>query len=120
MSDFDSLMFDLFSDTLTMFLVFNFILVGPASFATGQALAQTWRPWPYLVAYTALLSVVLRFFDYALFNGELWSAGGFALGWAIQFILAAFAYRLTRVRQMVRQYPWLYARKGLLGWEERH
>ena len=120
MSDFDNLMFDLFGDTLTLVLVFNLALVGPASFATGQGLAQTWRPWQYLVGYTALLSLVLRFFDYALFNGELWSLGGFALGWAIQFVLAAFAYRLTRVRQMVRQYPWLYARKGLLGWEERH
>ena len=30
------------------------------------------------------------------------------------------AYRLTQARQMVRQYPWLYRRKGLLGWEERH
>ena len=53
-------------------------------------------------------------------NGELLSAGGFVLTWAIQVGIAAFAYRLTRVRQMVRQYPWLYARKGLLGWEERH
>jgi hypothetical protein len=50
----------------------------------------------------------------------LWSIGGFFLGWAVQFAIAAFAYRLTRVRQMVRQYPWLYQRKGLLGWEERH
>jgi len=38
----------------------------------------------------------------------------------VQFAIAAFAYRLTRVRQMVQQYPWLYERKGLLGWEERH
>jgi hypothetical protein len=120
MSDFDSAMFDWLGDTLAIVMVFNFLLVGPASFATGQGLAQTWRPWPLLVGYTALLSAVLRFFDYALMNGELWSAGGFALAWAIQFGLAAFAYRLTRVRQMVRQYPWLYARKGLLGWEERH
>jgi hypothetical protein len=120
MSDFDTLMFDWLGDTLSVVLIFNFILVGPASFATGHGLALTWRPWPQLVFYTALLSAGLRFFDYALANGELWSAGGFALGWAIQVAIAAFAYRLTRVRQMVRQYPWLYARKGLLGWEERH
>jgi hypothetical protein len=120
MSDFDGIMFDWLGDTFATVMVFNFILVGPASFATGQGLAQTWRPWPYLVGYTALLSAVLRFFDYALMNGDLWSVGGFLLGWSIQFILAAFAYRLTRVRQMVRQYPWLYSRKGLLGWEERH
>jgi hypothetical protein len=42
------------------------------------------------------------------------------LGWLVQFAIAAFAYRLMRVRQMLRQYPWLYQRKGLLGWEERH
>ena len=46
--------------------------------------------------------------------------GGFLVGWIVQLVLAAFAYRLTRARQMVRQYPWLYRRKGLLGWEERH
>ena len=62
----------------------------------------------------------LRFLDYALAGGELWSIGGFLLGWVVQFAIAAFAYRLTRARQMVRQYPWLYERKGLLGWEERH
>ena len=96
------------------------ILIGPAAFATGQALALTWRPWQQIIFYSFLLSAGLRFFDYALAGGELSSAGGFALGWAIQLALAAFAYRLTRVRQMVRQYPWLYVRKGLLGWEERH
>jgi hypothetical protein len=50
----------------------------------------------------------------------LWSEGGFLLGWAVQMSIGAFAYRLTRSRQMVQQYPWLYRRKGLLGWEERH
>ena len=120
MSDFDTLMFDWLGDTLGVVLLFNFVLVGPASFATGHGLALTWRAWQQLVFYSALLSSGLRFFDYALANGELWSAGGFVLGWAIQLAIAAFAYRLTRVRQMVGQYPWLYARKGLLGWEERH
>ncbi|MDB5489558.1 MAG: hypothetical protein JWQ58_3273, partial [Reyranella sp.] len=52
--------------------------------------------------------------------GELLSLAGFGLGWAVQLAIAAFAYRLTQARQMVRQYPWLYRRKGLLGWDERH
>ena len=82
--------------------------------------AITWRPWGQIVFYTALLSALLRFLDYALAEGELWSIGGFLLGWAVQLAVAAFAYRLTRARAMVRQYPWLYRRKGLLGWEERH
>ena len=62
----------------------------------------------------------LRFLDYALAGGELWSVAGFLLGWGVQMAIGAFAYRLTQARQMVRQYPWLYQRKGLLGWEERH
>ena len=55
------------------------------------------------------------FFDYALAGGELWSIGGFLLGWAVQLAIAAFAYRLTRARQMVRQYPWLYRAQRLAG-----
>ena len=120
MSPIDTFMFDGFGDTVFNVLLFNVVLVGPASFAMGQGMAGNWRPVWQLVLYSALLSAGLRFFDYALGGGELWSIGGFLLGWLVQFAFAAFAYRLTRVRQMVRQYPWLYQRKGLLGWEERH
>jgi hypothetical protein len=115
MSPLDDFMFEWFGDTLGNVLLFNLVLVAPLSFAAGHAVAITWRPWGQVVFYTALLSATLRFFDYALGGGELWS-----LGWAAQLAVAGFAYRLTQARQMVRQYPWLYRRKGLLGWEERH
>ncbi len=120
LSPLDMFMFDWLGDTLAMVLLFNLVLVGPASYATGQGVASTWRPWRQLILYGALLSAGLRFFDYALAYGELWSIGGFLLGWLVQSGIAGLAYRLTRARQMVRQYPWLYQRKGLLGWEERH
>lgn len=120
MSPIDMFMFDWFGDTLWNVILFNLVLVGPASFAAGHAVAIAWRRWNRIFFYTALLSAGLRFLDYALANGELWSIGGFALGWAVQLAIAVFGYRLTRSRQMVRQYPWLYRRKGLLGWEERH
>jgi hypothetical protein len=120
MSPVDTFTFDWFGDTLFNVLLFNLALVGPASFAAGHAVANNWRPWPQIVLYTALLSAALRFLDYALANGELWSVAGFLLGWLVQLAIAAFAYRLTRARQMVRQYPWLYRRRGLLGWDERH
>jgi hypothetical protein len=113
MSPLDTFMFDWFGDTLFNVVVFNLVLIGPASFAAGHAVALTWRPWPQIV------SATLRFLDYALAGGELLSLAGFALGWAVQLAIAAFAYRLTRARQMVRQYPWLYRRKGLLGWDDR-
>ena len=120
MSPVDTFMFDWLGDTLFNVLLFNIAVVGPASFATGHGIAITWRPWNRLVLYSGLLSAGLRFLDYALAGGELWSAAGFLVGWAVQFAIAAFAYRLTLTRQMVRQYPWLYRRKGLLDWEERH
>ncbi len=121
MSDFDMLMSDWLGDTLGIVLLFNFVLAGPASFAAGHGMAITWRAVASARAlFGASFRMGLRFFDYALAGGELWSIGGFLLGWVVQFAIAAFAYRLTRARQMVRQYPWLYERKGLLGWEERH
>jgi hypothetical protein len=120
MSALDTFTFDWLGDTLFNVLLFNLVLVGPASFAAGHGAAISWRPWNRLVFYSSLLSAGLRFLDYALAQGELWSIAGFGVGWAIQLAIAGFAYRLTRVRQMVRQYPWLYQRKGLLGWEERH
>jgi len=120
MSPLDTFMFNWFGDTLAAVLLFNLIVIAPGAFAAGHAVAITWRPWGQIVFYTALLSGLLRFLDYALAGGEIWSAGGFLLGWVVQLAVAAFAYQLTRARLMVRQYPWLYRRKGLLGWEERH
>ena len=120
MSPIDAFTSDWLGDTLFNILLFNLVLVGPASFAMGHAMAITWRPWRRIILYSGFLSAGLRFLDYALAGGELWSLAGFLLGWLVQLAFAAFAYRLTRARQMARQYPWLYQRKGLLGWEERH
>jgi hypothetical protein len=116
----DTFMFEWFGDTLFNVVLFNIAIVGPASFAAGHAVAIAWRHPAKVAFYTGLLSAGLRFLDYALAGGELWSIGGFFLGWVVQLTFGAFAFRLTRTRQMVRQYPWLYRRKGLLGWEERH
>jgi hypothetical protein len=33
--------------------------------------------------------------------------------------LALLGYRLTRVSQMVTQYPWLYERTGPLSWRSK-
>ena len=120
MSELQGLSLEWLGDTLGIVLFFNLVLVGPASFAAGHAVALTWRPFAQLIFYCALLSGVLRFLDFALMNGELVSPVGFLVGWVVQLAIAAFAFRLTRARQMVRQYPWLYRPRGLLGWEERH
>ena len=120
MSGLDTFMFGWFGDTLFNVALFNLAIVGPASFAAGHAVALAWRHPAKVALYAGLLSAGLRFLDYALANGELWSVGGFLLGWIVQLAICALAFRLTRTRQMVRQYPWLYRRKGLLDWEQRH
>ncbi|SEN90876.1 hypothetical protein SAMN02990966_00499 [Rhodospirillales bacterium URHD0017] len=120
MSPLDTFLIAWFGDSLGIILLFNLVIVAPGAFAAGHAVAITWRPWGLIVFYSALLSLLARFLEYALAGGEMWSVGGFLLGWAVQLAAAAFAWRLTYSRQMVRQYPWLYRRKGLLGWEERH
>jgi hypothetical protein len=119
-SPLETFMFDWFGDTLFNVLLFNIVLFGPGALAAGRAVAVSWRPWWHIVVYTAFLAAALRFFDYALGGGDFLVPGGFLLSWIVLLGFALFAYRLTRVHQMVRQYPWLYRRKSLLDWEETH
>lgn len=96
------------------------VLAGFAAFMAGQAVANTWRPYWQLLVYCALLGVAARFLIYALFNGDLWSLSGHLIGTGVLILIATFAFRLTRARRMVFQYPWLYKRTGPFTWEPRH
>ncbi|NKB21162.1 MAG: hypothetical protein GKS01_11750 [Alphaproteobacteria bacterium] len=100
-----------------VFLIFTAIFMGGAGYLTGQALASTWRPIWQLIAYSLLLGGFDRFFVYALFKGQLLSASGYVMDSCVIMLIAFLGYRITRVSIMVRQYPWLYCRKGLLGWK---
>ena len=86
----------------------------------GRALAGAWRPARYAVPYALLLGLADRFLIYALFGGDWRSLTGFIVDTSFIMLAALVSHRLTLAAQMVRQYPWLYERKGLLGWEERH
>lgn len=95
------------------------ILAGGAAYMTGQALATYWRPWWQVVFYVVLLGLADRFLTYALFDGELLSLTGYLIDTMILQVHGLFSYRLTRARQMVQQYPWLYERDGLLRWRDK-
>jgi len=92
------------------------VLAGGAGYMTGQAIARTWRPVWQVVLYCLLLAVVSRFFIYALFDGYMLSATGYMADTAVICGLGLLAFRLTRVRQMVTQYPWLCERVGPLAY----
>jgi hypothetical protein len=105
--------------SVPVFLTVTGIVIGFAAYMTGQAIANTWRPVWQLVVYALLLGVVARFLIFALFDGELLSLSGYAASTGLLLAIGIFAYRLTRARKMVHQYPWLYERAGLFGWRRR-
>ncbi len=90
-----------------------------AAFMTGQGLANTWRPVWHVAMYGVLLGLADRFLVFALFDGSLLSLGGFVLDTGVILAICMLAYRLTQVKCMVTQYPWIYERAGLFAWRER-
>jgi hypothetical protein len=101
------------------FLGLTLLLFGAAALATGRALARRWRPAWQTLPYAVLLGLADRFLLYALYDGDLLSASGTLIAAAILLVLALLAHRITLVRGMVRQYPWLYEAAGPLSWRAR-
>ncbi len=102
-----------------VFITITLCVMGFAAYMTGQALANTWKPWWHIVVYCVLLGFADRFLTFALFDGELLSVSGYLVDTAVIAAIGLFGYRLNQAGKMVRQYPWLYERVGLLGWRER-
>lgn len=105
-----------FETTPLVFAGLTLLFMGSCAFMSGQALALTWRPAWHAIPYSLLLGLADRFLAYALFHQRLTAPAGFLLSSFILMGMAFLAFRLTRARQMVTQYPWLYRRKGLLNW----
>ena len=109
----------LVGNSWAVFVGVTCVLAGGAAWMTGQALALTWRPAWQAAAYALLLTLADRFLIFALFEGRLLSLAGFALDAAVLVAIALAAHRVTLAGQMVKQYPWLYERQGLLSWRRR-
>ena len=93
-------------------------LGGGAAWLAGRAVALAWRSALHVVPAMILLAAAARFIHFALFNGNLLSLSSFGCDFAIFLVVGLIAWRTTRAAQMVRQYPWLYARAGALSWRE--
>ena len=72
-----------------------------------------------LLAATLLIGGAVRFIHFALFEATLLSPASFALDMLFLLAVGTLAWRLTRVKQMVTQYDWLYERAGPLAWREK-
>jgi hypothetical protein len=95
------------------------ILAGGAAFVTGRAIAQSWLGLPALFVYMALLAGATRFIHFSLFSGSLLSVYYYVIDYLALLAICYMGMRLTRARQMTRQYGFRFERSGLFGWRPR-
>lgn len=100
-------MLESLTDSAGPFLLVTVVLGGGAAWLSGRAVAQTWRPWWQAVLYMLMLGAAERFIHYALFDGTLLSLSAYGLDTAVAIGFAGAGYRITRARQMARQYGFL-------------
>ncbi len=104
---------------LGLFVLVTLVMFGWAAWQTGQAIAQTWRPYWHTIVYGLMLAAADRLLLVLLFGGKLLAAPPYLVAAVVLVALGSLGFRLTQVRKMVGQYPWIYERDGLLGWRER-
>ncbi len=107
------------SESIWVFLGLTVILVGGCAFLMGQAIAGTWRPYWQILPYSLIMAAANRFLAFALFKEALLAPVPYLISILGVWGFATFGFRLTRVDQMIYQYPWLYERSSLLGWREK-
>ncbi|HJZ31216.1 MAG TPA: hypothetical protein VKF35_08925 [Hyphomicrobiaceae bacterium] len=103
-------------NVLWIFLLLTVLIGGTAAYASGKAIAQTWRPFWQLPFYCLLLAAGVRFCHFALFEEPLISPISYAVDFVVALLFAVLGFRLLRARQMATQYSWLFKRSGPLGW----
>ena len=112
----------LYSDAdgaLAAFVFFTAILGTLGGIATGRAIAGTWRSVWVLPLALLLLAAAVRFLHYALAGEELTSLQYYVVALVFVVLGAAYGFRAKRTEQMCRQYPWLFAKAGPVGWSNR-
>jgi hypothetical protein len=106
-------------DGLRVFLALTVIIGGGAAFLAGRGLARSWKPFGRVFFYMALLAAAVRFFHYALFEGDLLSLYYYLVTCVVLLAAAMLGFRMMRTTQMVTQYRWLYERTSPLTWRDR-
>lgn len=109
----------LLGTSVPVFATLTVALFGLAAFRAGQAVAESWHPARDALFAAIGLAVADRFLAAALFKSPPLAVGPAVIAWIYLSAVALVAWRATLARKMVRQYPWLYARAGLLGWRRK-
>jgi hypothetical protein len=107
------------TETFLQVLFVTGILGGAAAWATGKAIAETWRPFLQVVLYMILLGAAVRFAHFALFKGHLLSLPSYLADMLYLLAAGSLSFRITRTTRMVSQYRWLYERTSPVSWRQR-
>ena len=94
------------------FMIVTLLLGGATAFASGRAIAETWRPAWQVPLYVGLLGLAVRFVQFAVFGSVLVSWRSYLADLAVLMAFAAGGYIVTRRGQLARQYPWLTKSEG--------
>lgn len=105
---------------LFVFVLVTVVLGGAASWATGRAVALTWKPFWQLAFYMALMTFAVRFLHYALFHQPFLTPASVVIDYLVLSAFAGVGYRMMRAWQMPHQYPWAYEQTSLLSWRRKH
>jgi len=89
------------------FLLVTVIMGGLLAYATGSAIAATWRPRWQLAVYAVLIAGATRFIHFALFEEPFLAPRSFLVDLVVLIVAVAVGFRVTRRRQMLEQYGWL-------------
>jgi hypothetical protein len=110
----------LYANESILQILFVTVIVGcGCAWQAGRAIALTWRPAVIAFGAMILMGGAVRFLHFALFQEKLFLPLSYLFETASLSVVALIAWQFTRARQMTRQYYWLYARDGLLGWRLR-
>jgi hypothetical protein len=102
-----------------LFLLVTVALGGGGAWMAGRAAATGWKHPVQLAVYLLLLAIAVRFIHHALFGGTMFSLHYYVVDAIFVLVIGFLAFRVTRTRQMVTQYGWLYERSGPLSWQAR-
>lgn len=93
--------------TFWEFFFVTIVLAGGAAYLTGRAIARVWLGLAQLAIYMVLLTAATRFIHFALFQGTLLSLHYYLVDLVVLVAIAFLGFRLTRSKQMARQYGFL-------------
>jgi hypothetical protein len=107
------------TETWPQIVMVTGVIGGGAALLAGRAISATWRPFWHVIAYMAILGAGVRFLHFALYQGDILSLPSYLVDTIFLMAASSISYRMTQVRQMARQYPWLYEQTSPFSWRER-